>query len=214
MDRDPYEVLGVSRSASEDEIKKAYRELAKQYHPDRYVNNPLANLAQEKFQEIQKAYETIMKERQNGTSGSSYSGYNGYQGYQGSYQNNYQNSAGSSEMNTVRSYLQMGRYQEALNLLSRINNQNALWNYYCAVAHKGMGNNMEALNYARQAVAMEPNNMQYRQFLNSLSYSGVRYQNTAPVYGGTNADPCDCCVRLWCADSLCECMGGDLCSCC
>lgn len=207
MDKDPYEVLGVSRNATDEEIKKAYRELAKQYHPDRYVNNPLAGLAQEKFQEVQRAYETIMNERQHGAG--SYTGYNGYSG--GS---SYQNNTGNSEMNVVRNYLQMGRYQEALNLLSRINNQNALWNYYCAVAHKGMGNNMEALNYARQAVAMEPNNIQYRQFLNSLSYAGQSYRNQAPMYGGAGADPCDCCMRLWCADSLCECMGGDLCTCC
>ena len=209
MDKDPYEVLGVSRNASDDEIKKAYRELAKQYHPDRYSDNPLASLAEEKFREVQTAYETIMNERQS-SGGGTYSGYGGYTGGAGS-----QSTEGaSSELNIVRNYLQMGRYQEALNLLSRIGNQNALWNYYCAVAHKGMGNNMEALNYARQAVAMEPNNLQYRQFLNSLSYAGQSYQNNAPVYGGMGGDTCDCCMRLWCADSLCECMGGDLCTCC
>ena len=211
MNKDPYEVLGVSHNASDEEVKKAYRELAKQYHPDRYVDNPLANLAQEKFQEIQSAYEAIMNERQKG---GSYTGYTGsyYNGSTGNYGGGTQGGE-SSELSMVGNYLRMGRFQEALNLLSRINNQNAQWNYYCAIAHKGMGNNMEALNYARQAVAMEPNNPQYRQLLNSLPYAGSRYQNYAPRYRGSEMDPCDCCMRLWCADSLCECMGGDLCQC-
>ena len=81
MGKNPYEVLGVSPGASDDEIKKAYRELSRKYHPDANINNPLADLAAEKFKEVQEAYDTIMKER---TSGSGYS-----YGYAGNSQNGY-----------------------------------------------------------------------------------------------------------------------------
>lgn len=63
---DPYSVLGVSPNASDEEIKKAYRELARKYHPDNYQNNPLADLAEEKMKEINEAYETITKQRSGG----------------------------------------------------------------------------------------------------------------------------------------------------
>ena len=80
--RDPYSVLGVSQNASDDEVKKAYRELARKYHPDNYQNNPLADLAEEKMKEINEAYDTITKQRSGGYSGSSPGGYGGYQLYE------------------------------------------------------------------------------------------------------------------------------------
>src|SRR5699024_12379612 len=71
---DPYKVLGISRDATDDEVKKAYRKLSRIYHPDANVNNPNKAQAEEKFKEIQQAYDQIMKEREQGTS-NSYSGY-------------------------------------------------------------------------------------------------------------------------------------------
>ncbi|MBQ7064081.1 MAG: DnaJ domain-containing protein [Firmicutes bacterium] len=208
MNQDPYEVLGISRNATDDEVKKAYRELAKQYHPDKYADNPLEDLAKEKFQSIQTAYETIMRDRQN-----SY-------GYSGSYRNQssgYQNTgyAGSSELSEVYQYLTMGRFQEALSLLAQITPHDALWNYYCAVANRGIGKNMDAMFYARQAVSMDPGNVEYRNFLNSLSQPGNLYRGRSGEMMQNQSDmsPCDCCIRLWCIDSFCECMGGDLCRC-
>ena len=63
MSKNPYDVLGISPDASDDEIKRAYRDLTKKYHPDANVNNPLAELAEEKFKEVQEAYDEIMKQR-------------------------------------------------------------------------------------------------------------------------------------------------------
>ena len=82
---DPYSVLGVSRDASDEEIKKAYRRLSRKYHPDANINNPNKEQAEEKFKEVQQAYEQIMKEKEYGSSyGGGYGGFTGRQtsGYQ------------------------------------------------------------------------------------------------------------------------------------
>ncbi len=204
MIANPYKVLEVSPSASNDEIKKAYRELSRKYHPDSYMNNPLSALAEEKFKEVQEAYEQIMKEREGGYgAGSAPYGQTSY-------------SDGTQEetvhMTAVYNYLAARRYQEALNVLSGISNRTARWYYYSAVSNAGIGNNIMALEHARQAVNMEPNNVEYNSFLNQFQGRGQRYQTTRGTMGngyGTGNFCCD----LWCADTLCECMGGDLCSC-
>ena len=204
MITNPYQVLGVTPNASSDELKKAYRELSRKYHPDSYVDNPLSELAEEKFKEVQEAYDQIMRERENG-GGTSYG-----QTFYGS------NGGGEDpEMNSVYSYLNAGQYRQAQNVLSGISNKTARWYYCSAVANAGLGNNMTASNHAQTAANMEPGNTEYTNLLNQLQWQGQRYQNTR--YGdnrngglGTGNLCCD----LWCADSLCECMGGDLCSCC
>ena len=202
MIANPYKVLEVSPNATNDEIKRAYRELSRKYHPDSYVNNPLAGLAEEKFKEVQEAYDQIMKERENG--------YNSGNTSQASY-------SGSPEednvhMTAVYNYLASRRYQEALNVLSGISNRTARWYYYSAVANAGMGNNLIASEHARQAVNMEPNNPEYNNFLNQFQWQNQRYQTTRTNMGGGYGTGNFCC-DLWCADTLCECMGGDLCSC-
>lgn len=196
MITNPYEVLGVSPQASNDEIKKAYREVSKKYHPDSYMGNPLSDLAEEKFKEAQEAYEQIMKDRERGYDrGSSYSGSPG----------------DDAQLMEVYNFLTARRYTEALRVLSGIGNRNARWYYFSGVANAGIGNNMIALDHARQAVNMEPGNQEYVNFLNQLEWQGQRYQGTQANRGyyGTGNLCCD----LWCADSCCECMGGDLCSC-
>ena len=200
----PYEVLGVSRNASIYEIKKAYKELSSKYHPDSYVGNPLSSLAEEKFKQVQEAYDAIMKEK------------NGDYNYAGNYNNNGYNNSESGEMAEVYNLLGRRAYSQALSLLDSMPNRNAKWYYYSAIAQVGLGNNLRGMEYARMAVSMEPNNIEYQNLVNRLSFQGNRYGEVRNVYRGGRSgfdDASDLCCKLWLADSLCECMGGDLCSC-
>lgn len=207
----PYEVLGISPSATDEEVKKAYRELSRKYHPDSYVNNPLADLAEEKFKEVQQAYELIMKQRQSGGYGN-YGSHGSSQSYNQSY-----NAGGDEQTNmqlqAARNYINGRRFREALNVLAGIQNRSAMWYYYSSVANMGIGNNIVAVEHARQAAAMEPNNMEYVNYANQLQFRGQRYQTTGYGYGRNSFGTGDMCCDLWCADTLCECMGGDLCAC-
>ena len=216
MTKNPYEVLGISPSASNDEVKKAYRELSRKYHPDSYVNNPLADLAEEKFKEVQEAYDQIMKQRENGGSGSQYSYGGAYN--QSGYGNSYSGSAtggGEADIHfqAVRNYINARRFREALNVLAGISNRNGMWYYYSAIANMGIGNNLVAVDHAKQAAAMEPNNMEYVNFANQMQFRGQRYQNTGYGYGRQSYGTGNLCCDLWCLDTMCECMGGDLCAC-
>ena len=206
MAKNPYEVLGVSPNASNDEVKKAYRQLSKKYHPDSYVNNPLADLAEEKFKEVQAAYDEIMKQRQNG--------YGGGYSYTGQSQSNYQSGYESQELQVVRNYINARRFREALTMLANIGERNAMWYYYSALANMGIGNILVAVEHAKQAAAMEPGNMQYVNFANQMQFRGQQYQNTGYNYGRQSYGTGNLCCDLWCLDTMCECMGGDLCGCC
>ncbi|MBF1006205.1 MAG: J domain-containing protein [Lachnospiraceae bacterium] len=200
----PYEVLGVSRNASIDEIKRAYKELSRKYHPDSYVGNPLSSLAEEKFKQVQEAYDAIMKEK------------NGDFNYTDNYNNSGYYNGESGEMAEVYNLLGRRAYSQALSLLDSMPNRNAKWYYYSAIAQVGLGNNLRGMEYARMAVSMEPNNIEYQNLVNRLSFQGNRYGEVRNVYRGGRSgfdDASDLCCKLWLADSLCECMGGDLCSC-
>ena len=203
MIANPYEILGVSPNASNDEVKKAYRELSRKYHPDSYVDNPLSELAEEKFKEVQEAYDQIMKQREGGYQ----SAHAGQQSY---------TSGGTQEqveLQAARNFINMRRFREALNVLSNIPNRTAMWYYYSSLANWGIGNNIVAVEHAKQAAAMEPNNMEYVNYANQLQYRGQRYQSTGYGYGRQSYGTGNLCCDLWCADTLCECMGGDLCAC-
>ena len=208
---DPYEVLGVSRNASDEEIKKAYRELIRKYHPDSYEGNPLADLAEEKFREVQEAYDNIMKSREGGYSnayGDSAYGNTSYGGYSAN-----RGGADAPELQNVYHLIVARRFREALNALNAISNRNARWFYYSAVSNLSLGNKILALSQARQASMMEPGNQDYAQLVAQIEAKNNTYvSNRYRSYDGT-PDIGKMCCDLWIADTLCECMGGDLCRC-
>ena len=163
MMTDPYEVLGLKRGASDEEIKKAYRNLSRRYHPDANINNPNAAQAEEKFKQVQAAYDQIMKEQEQGYSGyGSTNGYGGY-GYGGAGYGSGGTTGSTDEytmhLNAAMNYIRAGRYNEALNVLSGMEQKNAQWYYLSAIANNGLGNNVVALEHAKQAAAMEPGRM-------------------------------------------------------
>jgi len=198
----PYEVLGIKPGATQEEIKKAYRTLVKQYHPDKHRDNPLSGLASEKLQEINEAYEML-------TSGGG--------SYSGSSSGGTASASDQSSFAQIRSAINLGNITMAEDILRRVNSRPAEWYFLTGVIASRRGDYSEAMNNARQAASMDPSNPEYQQFLNSFQNQGQGFQGNAfdRGYGrGGGNDCCDCCCKLWCADSLCECLGGDLCSCC
>lgn len=198
--KDPYEVLGLKRGASKEEVKSAYRKLAKKYHPDMNVNNPLQDLAEEKFKEVQWAYDEIIK----GTSSSS--------GSSGGYSSNSNNNNGSN-LSSVRQQINVGRFQDAIRTLNSISNRDAEWNFLMGVCFVNIGSVGQGMQYVQRAVNMEPRNVEYQNFLSQIMNMQRAYQNRAYRYNSGN-NSVDCCTQLICADCLCECLGGDLISCC
>ena len=215
MMTDPYEVLGLKRGASDEEIKKAYRRLSRKYHPDANVNNPNAAEAEEKFKQVQAAYDQIMKEKESGYSGygstNGYGGYGsagGYGGYQRS--NTGQSDEYTSHLNAAMSYIRAGRYNEALNVLPGMDRKGAQWYYLSAIANNGLGNNVVALEHAKRAVELEPNRMEYQALLQQLQGRGSWYDEMSSPYGGMSAMGNDICCKLCLANLICNmcCCGG------
>ena len=194
---DPYSVLGVSPSASDEEIKKAYRDLARKYHPDNYQNNPLADLAQEKMKAINEAYDAITKNRASGNSGSTASGYGSYGGYGG-----YQSSASSNPAySRIRQAINMGDIQRAEQLLDEISVHDAQWHFLSGAVAYRKGWLDEAQRNYQIACSMEPNNAEYQQALQMLRYGGnPMYRQTSYQNG---CDGCDICTALMCLNCLC-----------
>ena len=176
MIQDPYKVLGVSPDASDEEIKRAYRRLAKQYHPDR---NPGDQEAARKMQEVNAAYEQIKNPEKTRPG---YGGYSQYQSY----------NTDDQYMLAAYRYIRFGRYQEALNALNSAKERGGRWYYLSAVAHSGLGNQVTALEHIRRAVSMEPDNPEYLQALNIIENGGQVYQRNAGNYRGftTVGSPC------------------------
>ena len=208
---DPYKILGVPEDASDEEIKKAYRELARKYHPDNYHDNPLEDLAQEKMKEINAAYEQITKERASGkrgsgAGGSSYgaSGYGGYGGYQsyGGYGGSQSYSGQSSVLQQARIAINTGNISRAEALLANYSDHNAEWNFLKGVVCYRRGWMDEALRYYRTAVQMDPGNAEYRQALDYMEGT----DDTAYRPGGSFGTLCsgNPCLSMCCLYTLCS----------
>ena len=214
MMTDPYEVLGLKRGASDEEIKKAYRNLSRKYHPDANINNPNAAQAEEKFKQVQAAYDQIMKEKEHGYSGyGSTNGYGGY-GYGGAGYGSGGTTGSTDEytmhLNAAMNYIRAGRYNEALNVLSGMEQKNAQWYYLSAIANNGLGNNVVALEHAKQAAAMEPGRMEYQALVSQLQGGGGWYDQMSTPYGGMQVMGNDFCCKLCLANMMCNlcCFGG------
>ena len=204
---DPYSVLGVSRDASDDEIKKAYRRMSRKYHPDTNINNPNREQAEEKFKQVQQAYEQIMREREQGSSyGSSYSGFGGYSGNSG---NAYQDEE-SVRRQAAANYIQSSHFREAMNVLQSLSQRNGQWYYLSSMANMGLGNNVNALSDIREAVRLEPDNMQYQMLLQRMEGGGSWYREMQNPFGGMPTGGDDYCMKLCLANLACSlcCPGG------
>ena len=208
---DPYKVLGVAPDASDDEIKKAYRALARKYHPDKYRDSDLADLASEKMNEVNAAYEEIQNLRKNGgaSSGSSGAGYGGYSTGTSS-------ATGNPKYNEIRRLINASNVPEAERLLYEFHegDRGAEWNFLfgCVLIKKGQF--VDAQRYFDIACSMDPYNNEYKAARENLRRRASGYGGGYNTSGGGGCSGCDICSTLICADCCCECCGGDLISCC
>lgn len=192
--KDPYEVLGVSQSATDEEIKRAYRNLARKYHPDNYQDNPLSDLAEEKMKEINEAYDLITKNRTGGGSGTGYSGYQSGSSYQyGGY------SSGTGEYAQVRQHINMGNLDTAEQILQGSSAKTGEWYFLMGSIAYRRGWLDEARQNYQIACRMEPNNLEYRQALSMMQQGGHGYRQE--MVGG--CDAMDCCTTMMCMNCLC-----------
>ena len=204
---DPYQILGVSENASDEEIKKAYRDLARKYHPDNYHDNPLADLAQEKMKEINAAYEEINRRRSGGsrTSGGSYGGYQQQYGQ-------YQGRSSSSVLQQVRIAIQTGDLSRAEALLANYSDHNAEWNFLRGAVCYRRGWMDEAKRYYQTACQMDPGNPEYRQALEFMEKGTQSAYRPGGQQFGTDVCTGNPCLPLCCLWALCN--GGGYWFCC
>ena len=212
---DPYQILGVPETASDEEVKRAYRELARKYHPDNYHDNPLADLAQEKMKDINAAYEQITKMRSGAKSGGySSAGSSGSYGSYGGYQQQYssQSSSGSSVLQQVRIAINTGNISRAEALLANYSDPNAEWNFLRGAVCYRRGWMDEAKRYYQTACQMDPGNAEYRQALEFMERGTESAYRPGGQPFGTEVCGGNLCLPLCCLWTLCN--GGGYWFCC
>lgn len=211
--KNPYDVLGVPPNASDEEIKKAYRKLSRIYHPDANINNPDKEQAEEKFKEVQQAYDAIM----NKNTGNNFGGNAGYGGFGSSYSgfgsqygsrsNGTSSGYGGQEASyyvAAANFIRNRRYAEALHVLNEIKLRDGRWYYLSAIAMAGTGNMATALEHARTALEMEPDNMEYRQLYSQLTSTGDWYTSRGSFYNMPPQTTGSMCCELCLANLFCN----------
>ena len=199
--KDPYSVLGLQPNASEEEVKKAYRDLARKYHPDNYQNNPLADLAEEKMKEINEAYDQITKHR--ASAGGAYQ-----QQTSGAYQQQWagNSNGGYAAYARVRDLINTGDLRAAERLLFEVPSRNGEWYFLSGSIAYRKGWLDEALQNYTRAVQMEPGNPEYRQALAVVQQGAGQYRSYQTASHTSQCDGCDLCTALMCLN--CVCGGG------
>ncbi len=215
----PYEILGIKEGASEEQIKKAYREQVKKYHPDQYQDNPLSDLAEEKLKELNEAYDYLMKNAgtRSNNARSSTSANSGGSGSSGNKYNKGWNSQPDNDFfNQVKNNINSGNLNQAESMLDGYANRTAPWYFLKGIIFSRKGWYDEAYNHIQTAVNMDPSNYEYRNALNKMNMSNNTYRGTAAGrgYNRGNPDLCTICQCLWCSDCCCEMGGGDFIDCC
>ena len=217
---DPYQILGVDRNASDEEIKRAYRKLAKKYHPDA---NPGDEYAAKKMQEINDAYDRIKNPEKNQGPGGGSRGYNPYgQGYGygpfgGYYQQqnrSYNQKYADSHLQAAYNYILYRRYREALNVLAQFQGvKGAEWYYLSALSNQGIGNQVTALEHMRKAVSMDPGNQEYLNALDRMEHGGDAYRRQAGNFQGFDLkmNPCTSLCLCYLCNRICPGMGWIFC---
>jgi molecular chaperone DnaJ len=214
---DPYQILGVDRDASDEEIKRAYRRLAKQYHPDA---NPGDEYAAKKMQEVNDAYDRIKNPEKYRGPGAGSQGYDpygqsggyGYDPFGGYYQQrrSYNQKYADSHMQAAYNYILYRRYREALNALAQFDGvKGAEWYYLSALANQGVGNQVTALEHMRKAVSMDPGNQEYLNALDRMEHGGDTYRRQAGNFQGFDLrmNPCTTLCLCYLCNQMCPGMG-------
>lgn len=216
MNKNPYEVLGVREDATDEEIKEAYRALARKYHPDKYIDEGLKEMATEKMKTINEAYEEIKNIRAGKSSAGGSGSAGSYGSYGGSGSGGSYGSGGSGDFAEVRRLINAGAYMQAERILDAMpaDRRGAEWHFLrgCILLRRGWVH--DAAKYFDTACRMDPQNAEYRNA--RLNIERMAQQGSAGRTTGTVCadDGCGCCADLMLADCCCECMGGDLIPCC